>query len=226
MRRIGEIIDELDLKGKNDELIDELVALSTKHGILTPYTSFLADETAKPGDLADVRENRERADRYLQRLSQAEGKAGVAQRAEKQYFKEANQAAAPAADALQLGAAAKAQAGRGGAPGAGGIAAPSGGYGNVNRFRDIDTDEEVVTSGVQQIGNEAVYRRGKTLIATNAKDIDLAKDDAKIKNVQRFSDEYFKLVEANTESENAILAVQQPGEELVIKLRGQAYRIR
>ena len=46
MRRIGEIIDEIDLKGKNDELVKELVALSTKHGILTPYTSFLADETA------------------------------------------------------------------------------------------------------------------------------------------------------------------------------------
>ena len=43
-RRIGEIIDELDLRGQNKELIDELVQLSLKHGILTPYTSFLADE--------------------------------------------------------------------------------------------------------------------------------------------------------------------------------------
>jgi len=49
MRRIGEIIDELDLKGKNDELIQELVTLSTKHGILTPYTSFLADDNPPPG---------------------------------------------------------------------------------------------------------------------------------------------------------------------------------
>ncbi|MDP6723525.1 MAG: VWA domain-containing protein, partial [Pirellulaceae bacterium] len=38
VRRIGEIIDELDLKGKNDELVQELLALSTKHGVLTPYT--------------------------------------------------------------------------------------------------------------------------------------------------------------------------------------------
>ena len=53
MRRIGEIIDELDLKGKNDELVKELVALSTKHGILTPYTSFLADENAST-DLAQM----------------------------------------------------------------------------------------------------------------------------------------------------------------------------
>ncbi|MCR9202337.1 MAG: VIT domain-containing protein, partial [Planctomycetaceae bacterium] len=38
-RRIGQIIDELDLNGQNKELIDELVALSLKHGIMTPYTS-------------------------------------------------------------------------------------------------------------------------------------------------------------------------------------------
>ena len=42
-RRIGEIIDELDLNGQNKELVDELVALSLEHGIMTPYTSFLAD---------------------------------------------------------------------------------------------------------------------------------------------------------------------------------------
>ena len=30
MRRIGEIIDEIDLKGKNDELVKELVGLSTQ----------------------------------------------------------------------------------------------------------------------------------------------------------------------------------------------------
>ena len=43
-RRIGEIIDELDLKGHSQELVDELVQLSKKYGILTPYTSFLALE--------------------------------------------------------------------------------------------------------------------------------------------------------------------------------------
>ena len=46
VRRVGEILDELDLKGKNDELIKELVELATRHGILTPYTSFMADTSA------------------------------------------------------------------------------------------------------------------------------------------------------------------------------------
>ncbi len=44
IRRVGEILEELDLKGKNDELVRELVDLATQHGIITPYTSFLADE--------------------------------------------------------------------------------------------------------------------------------------------------------------------------------------
>ena len=52
VRRVGEILDELDLKGKNEELIQELVKLSTRHGILTPYTSFLADENTRVTDLA------------------------------------------------------------------------------------------------------------------------------------------------------------------------------
>ena len=44
VRRVGEILDELDLRGKNEELVKELVELSKRHGILTPYTSFMADE--------------------------------------------------------------------------------------------------------------------------------------------------------------------------------------
>lgn len=53
-RRVGEIINELDLRGKNQELIDELVRLATKHGILTQYTAFLADERT---ELSNFREN-------------------------------------------------------------------------------------------------------------------------------------------------------------------------
>ena len=52
VRRVGEIIDEIDLHGKNQELVNELVALATRHGILTPYTSFLADENANIRDVA------------------------------------------------------------------------------------------------------------------------------------------------------------------------------
>ncbi len=44
VRRVGDLIDQIDMNGQNRELVDELVALSRKYGLLTPYTSFLADE--------------------------------------------------------------------------------------------------------------------------------------------------------------------------------------
>lgn len=77
-RRIGEIIDELDLHGKNQELVDELVQLSLKHGIITPYTSFLADENT---NLADHPDNARRARNNVEMdMMQADGRKGFAQR--------------------------------------------------------------------------------------------------------------------------------------------------
>jgi Ca-activated chloride channel family protein len=50
-KRIGYLINQIDLYGRSDELINELVKLSTKHGILTPYTAFLAKEKTDFRDL-------------------------------------------------------------------------------------------------------------------------------------------------------------------------------
>ena len=93
-RRVGEIINDLDLKGKNQELLDELVRLSTKHGILTPYTAFLADERT---DLHAVGLNRDRAERYTfeakDSLAQnSSGAAGVNLRYAKQSMQKATTA--------------------------------------------------------------------------------------------------------------------------------------
>jgi Ca-activated chloride channel family protein len=215
MRRIGEIIDEIDLHGRNDELVNELVALSTKHGILTPYTSFLADDQAAPRELADTRRGADRARELLLRLGEAEGKAAFAQRAEKNQLKEA--ATAPQAGGFGGGdfPAPDGKPGKQGAGNAGGVV-----------FRNIDKDEAELAEAVQTIGNETLYKRGKLWIAANAKDVDLEKDAEKIELIERFSDAYFKLTAANTATENAVLARQQAGEELLIKLRGQVYRIK
>ena len=221
MRRIGEIIDELDLKGKNDELITELVNLSTKHGILTQYTSFLADENAPVRELADLQLNRQRAGIALDRLSETDGLQGVAQRADKKSLQEAAQPAAAASPAF--GGYAESAARRG-AGGPGGIGGGASGARALNSYRDAETDKDVYAAGIQNAGRETLYKRGKLWIATNAQKIDPEKDEAKIKRVKRFSDEYFDIVRANTSDENAVLAAQQEGEELLVVLRGQAYR--
>ncbi|WP_437186825.1 VIT domain-containing protein [Planctomicrobium sp. SH668] len=203
VRRIGEIIDELDLNGKNDELVTELVNLSTKYGILTPYTSFLADETVRPG-LASA-ENRDRAAENLQFLAETDGASGFEQRAAKQRFKGANQAAdsailpAPAViDNLSV----------------------AGGRPTSSAVR-----ENAPATMIQKEG-QSLYRRGKLLVTPETANIDLAKDQAQVKTITRYSDEYFALVDANTSTENSLLSEQGPDEELLVKLRGQAYLIK
>lgn len=238
MRRIGEIIDELDLQGKNQELIDELVQLSTKHGILTPYTSFLADENSQPADLSyrESSELQRRVRSQVERLAETEGKAGFAQRSFKNDLQRAAQAPAPAGGAFGYGGVAPtAEAASGPAADTYGAAPPakrpSARFGDsssrlgANVIRDIDEDREVAAEAVQTVGNQALYRRGNLWIAQNAIGVDPAKDTAQVEDVERFSDEYFRLIAANTAEENAILARQQAGEELLIKLRGQVYRI-
>lgn len=215
MRRIGEIIDEIDLSGKNDELVKELVGLSTRHGILTPYTSFLADENAPVKQLADVRLHLEQAGKSVDRLREAEGVAGFSQRAQKFDFQNAPLAPASAAPAFAGQAAGLSTVGGGAGAGRG-----------ANSYRAIDSDKVVVCDGIQNAGQETLYRRGKTWVANNCRDLDPAKDNAKIQEVKRFSDEYFALVRANTHDENAVLAAQQEGEELLCRFRGQAYLVK
>jgi uncharacterized protein YegL len=72
-RRIGYLIDQIRLYGKNKELVDEIVVLSKKYGIITEYTSFLIDaDPATPH-----RELAERAEQSISRLSARDVGAGA-----------------------------------------------------------------------------------------------------------------------------------------------------
>jgi len=85
-RKVGYIIDQIDLHGKNDELVNELVKLSKDYGILTPYTSFLAREDV---DLNNVVTNIRSTNSSLEQLNVVSGVSGNAQRATKKAYKEA-----------------------------------------------------------------------------------------------------------------------------------------
>jgi Ca-activated chloride channel family protein len=91
-RRIGELIDQIDLKGSNKELIDELLNLSKRYGIMTPYTSFLALDNQSLGNSAELKRKIE--DR-LDNLSEVTGASANYQRDQKQLYKVAD--AAPSA---------------------------------------------------------------------------------------------------------------------------------
>ncbi len=200
MRRVGWLLDQIQLHGENKEVIDELVRLSMAYGIMTPYTSFLADERttlSRPGEV------RERARRSTSELRKVEGETGQRGAKNRSVLNEATQvkgASAPGVtDSEQIG------------------------YGRKDTY---EKDEKEKVSGVRNIGNQAVYQRGRVWIASNASDVDPEKDKEKIEDVERYSEKYFELVKANTTEENQILASQQEGEELIIRLRSQVYRIK
>jgi Ca-activated chloride channel family protein len=43
-RRIGDLLNTIRLEGEDEELVDSIVNLSVRYGIITPYTSFLIEE--------------------------------------------------------------------------------------------------------------------------------------------------------------------------------------
>ncbi len=232
VRRVGEILDEIDLKGKNDELIRELVELSTRHGIMTPYTSFLADESTS---VQDVTANVRRTERRLAALEQTQGASGVNQRAFRGGLQMAHDlGAAPraAADAFGYGGGLGGAAGMGrsfatppaqarpAAPGgvAGAAAAPA--YGPALGAVAAEADREMLQAqqNVRQIGNRAFYRRANQWV-----DSTLTKEQqSKPIRVKQFSREYFELARRHGRSLAQYLVFDEP---VMVNLDDQAYLI-
>ncbi len=218
IRRVGEMLDELDLKGKNDELIEELVTLSTRHGILTPYTSFMADENT---DLRDVAANVRRTDNRLGALSQTSGREGVMQRSMRgslQRAKVADATFAPAAEAAEAFGARRAsggppmQSGRGLGGGMPASAAP---------MADVaKSAEELKGAGqaVRQIANRTFYRRGKQWVDSRVTEA----QEQNARRVKQFSDEYFALARDHGKTIAQYLVFDEP---VLLNLGDEAYLI-
>jgi len=205
MRRVGDILDELDLKGKNQELIQELVELARRHGILTPYTSFFADENARPEDLARAAD---RAATRLGALNLAEGHAGFAQRAFKGGLQRAAQAtpapAAPAAEAADaLSGALPALRSM---PGAGQAAGRAGGWRLEEEAKRVQGELEAAQQTVRQIGSRTFYFRQGQWVDSQVPD----DQQAKARRIKQFSDEYFELVRRHGRRVSQYLVFDQP----------------
>ncbi|MDZ4818997.1 MAG: VIT domain-containing protein, partial [Planctomycetota bacterium] len=223
LRRIGEIIDELDLKGKNEELIKELVSLSTKHGILTPYTSFLADENSQRDLASQVREANDRLDTFAKDLS---GERGISSRINKGNLQRADQAL-DKADAAFEGSYDPAEIAASAAPsssssqprayGRNVSAAPASGPG-VASAPAVKTEAERarVAQNVQNIGNRSFYKRANRWVEAGINE----DQEKKAQRIKRFSDEYFKLVEKHGKAVAPFLVMDEP---VVLTVEGQTY---
>lgn len=209
-RRIGEILDEIDLKGKNDELIKELVALSTRHGILTPYTSFMADDSV---NIHRTAENARRASDRLDALAATDGSAGVAQRAMKGALQGMGAAgpAAPAADMSLHRFAAEAAAAPGGRGGAGDDRA-------YKLAEESKREADAVVQNVRQLGNRTFYRRDKQWIDSRI----TPEQENQARRVKQFSDEYFELARRHGRALAQYLAFDEP---VLLAVGNEAYLI-
>jgi Ca-activated chloride channel family protein len=228
IRRVGYLLDQIQLHGKSKEVIDELVRLGRDYGIITPYTSFLADETTR---LASVRDLRARGDRALRELDAFSGELGHRGAKTRKMLNEAKRPA-PLAPAGQP--ARRVADGRGGFAtySAGKPAADAGALGTMIGYADKaahEKGEAVLVANVRKFaGRYVLYRRGRIWFMPEAA-IDLDRKDAakdKVRVVKRFTKEYFELVRQNDRAQNEVLASQKEGEELVVKLRGRLYSIR
>jgi Ca-activated chloride channel homolog len=236
VRRVGEILDEMDLKGKNDELVKELVMLSTKHGIITPYTSFLADETA---DSHNVTDNFRAADRRLDALRETDGELGVEQRAAKSTLQNAESPVAATtapSSSRYAGAAAS-----GGLPGlanenaklrqhAGQAAAPtfsftskgdkSGGRagpvaGEAAR-EESEKDAANIAENVRHVGAKVFYRRGKQWIDSAVRE----EQQKRPIKIERYSHDYFDLIDRFGHDVARYMTFDDP---VIVEIAGNAY---
>ena len=242
-RRIGEIIDQLDLNGRNQELIDELVALSLKHGIMTPYTSFLADENVQLTD----NQNGRRAGQRLESLDISGGRSGFAQRDFKRSLQSApNAPASQVMDSFGLSREGKSMGFGGGGLGSGSGLGGGGGRTSASRpsrlggaksnskksrggglgqsaDKSEESDEEESlrpAERVRRIASKTFY--WKKIAWIDAELSEPEYKDAAVVEIEQYSKEYFELAAKDQGKWSKFLSLKEPIELL---LGGKRYRI-
>jgi Ca-activated chloride channel homolog len=209
-RRVGEIIDELDLKGRNEELVNELVDLATHHGILTPYTSFLADENSAVRDLSELRLGTEME---LGQLDAVDGDWAFKQREAKRAYRYADRPASASTSGFGGGFGGTVA----GAPLAEeSLQSLSETRGRGVFYYDAERDKQAVSMNCIAVGRKTLFRRAELWV-----DSSVTEDELKsAKKIERFSREYFDLVERHGKHVAQYLAIEDP---VCVKLDGQVY---
>ncbi len=224
VRRIGSIIDEIDLHGEKSELVDELIALSKKHGVLTPYTAFLADEDV---GLNDRRLQQANTRQSLGRLHAESGADAFRQRAAKSAFKNAPRAGAADEAIADFELAESASAGMAAGGRAGGVqttplpAAPglAGGPGGAPAANQAAGSASAPRrEAMRSIEGKTFYSRAGVWVDADASDQQVAAAET----IEQFSDRYFELLDQLSDTQKAWLAQD---DEILLVVKGKAYKI-
>ena len=102
-RKIGYLLNQIRLKGPDQETIDQIVKLSIRYGIVTPYTSYLVSE---PMPLGAAEQGRIAADQYNQLMTApapaVSGQQAVEKAAGQGAMADANAPAVPVQEAQNM----------------------------------------------------------------------------------------------------------------------------
>jgi Ca-activated chloride channel homolog len=176
-----------------------LIRLSKKYGIVTPYTSFLADERPVAYSHKEIRERAiPLLSQSLESISGPQAQVDASTRAEALDVSQLTKLQSPSGHAVRMG--------------------------RVNQS-EYESGRTAEINSVRVIGNTTLYKRGDAWLTSDVMDLDLTRDRSSFRVIQRYSDEYFALIAENNPEENQVLAAQQSNEKLALKLRGIAYII-
>ena len=196
-RRIGEIIDEIDLAGgqPNKELVNELVELSKRYGILTPYTSFLAlEDQAITSDMEILTA----AGSNLSAMEDTVGQGANLQREMKAEYMRADKAPAPMA------------------------AAPEASQAKAEQMAAFDQMVAKADPASLHLPNQW---GGQTFYYKNGQWQDSTVTEAQLKNpkvIAQFSDAYFELAKTLRSDQMVWLSQSEP---VLLNHRGMTYLI-
>ncbi len=196
-RKIGELLNTIRLNGENEELVDSIVRLSIRYGIITPYTSYLITED----------------DIFTQT-----GRTDIMMEAEEQAAFDLDDTAS-GADAVEASEMARDLSNADSAAAPPQATAPVGNAGGTMGSSDgnaIDETDRGVANPVQYVGDRTfVYRDGKWI------DTLFDGDNMEPTQVEFLSDAYFDLLDLD-ERVAEFLAV---GDAVIFVIDGTAYEI-
>jgi Ca-activated chloride channel family protein len=195
-RRVGWLMEQVRSNGEQKELVDEIVDLGTRYGIVTPYTSYLALEPgAQPATNSVTRgRDEERSTTF------GSGRADSARRAKSLPSASAG---APAADATAT-------------TGAGAVAQSKRAREQQETLR-ADNDDKL-SSAVKTAGGKTFYLRDNVWV-----DAEFKQNSSLPETVVTFgSDQYFDLLKR----ERRLAEFFALGEQVVVILDGRVYRVK
>lgn len=203
-RKIGAMLNSIRLNGENPELVESIVRLSTRYGIITPYTSFFIDETDIFTE-AGRDEAEAQAAQNISRSNEQVSGAGAVQAADEANAFESASVALPAPTS---GPRELFDGDTGGAP-----LPPSSAGGEADDNRGLVGQE----SSLKVIEDRTFLLRDEIWVDTQ-----YDADTMELIEVVFLSDDYFDLLESHPE----IAPFLQAGDHLILVIDGEAYEIK